>query len=531
MEDDKIQFMCWRAILTMLVLAMAGSISDGAICPAACKCENDVLKTSCSSASLEFVPIQLNPELHELDLSNNKIVQIHFSFPFYEKLVVLNLSSNKIKTLGNSNFNFQRNLTHLDLSSNQIENLTKDSLKGLKALTNLDLRNNSLEELQAAAFRELHSLSVLRLCGNRLLHLEEGLFRAAKNLKELYLNDNQFLEVPTAALSDTVHLRYLSLSRNFILYVEEGDMPNLPELHTLLLNSNVITEIHPAGLSSLVTLDHLDLSDNNLTAMPTTPLAKLSSLSTLKLSGNFISFIPPVAFRGLFHLKFLRIDRLDTLKQIDVRAFVDNINLEKVNMDYNIGIKKLPTRLFHGNSKVRYISVRFNSLQSLEAIHFPLDQLHELRVGGNPLNCNCSLGWLWQLLQEYRSNSLKLNSTVGLRKDKLPSLDLILDDSDIICDGPEDLTGELLSSSSKHQMDCSVGWMAAVSVSVTVIFILLVIGGVVYWAPKRRSKNNKKDLSLEENIRRGLPPPNIHRKTDVYEAAPVEKYILPPPMM
>ncbi|KAG5862149.1 hypothetical protein JTB14_007817 [Gonioctena quinquepunctata] len=516
----------------MLVLALAGSMSEGAICPAACKCENDVLKTTCSSASLEFVPIQLNPELHELDLSNNKIVQIRFSFPLYEKLVVLNLSSNRIKTLGDSNFNFQKNLTHLDLSSNQIENLGKDSLKGLKALTHLDLRNNSLEDIQSLAFRELHSLSVLRLCGNRLIHLEEGLFRAPKNLKELHLNDNQFLEVPTDALADTVHLRYLSLSRNFVLNVKEGDMPNLPELHILLLDNNVIREIHPAGLSSLVALDHLDLSDNNLTAIPTAPLAKLSSLSVLRLSGNFISSIPPVAFRGLFHLKILKIDRLDVLGYIDVRAFVDNINIEKVDMDYNIGIQKLPTRLFHGNSKVKYISVRYNNLQTLEAIHFPLDQLHELRVGGNPLKCNCSLGWLWQLLQEYKSKAWKLNGTMtASNHDKHAPIDLILDDSDITCDGPEDLNGELLSIASRHQMDCSVGWMAAVSVSVTVIFILLVIGGVVYWAPKRRSKHNDKDISVEESIRRGLPPPNIHRKTDAYDSAPVEKYILPPPMM
>ncbi|CAG9816878.1 unnamed protein product [Phaedon cochleariae] len=535
MEEDKIHLMCWRAILTMLVLAMADSHSYGAICPAACRCENDVLKTTCSSASLEFVPIQLNPELHELDLSNNRIVQLHFSFPFYEKLVALNLSNNRIKTLGNSNFNSQRNLTRLDLSANQIENLSKDSLKGLKALTHLDLSNNSLEELQSAAFRDLHSLSVLRLSGNRLIHLEEGLFHTGKHLKELYLNDNQFLEVPTAALADTTRLHYLSLSRNYILTVEEGDMPNLSELRILLLDNNVLTDIHPAGLSNLITLEHLDVSDNNLTAMPTSSLAKLSTLTSLKLSGNFISSIPPVAFKGLFHLRILRIDRLETLAIIDVRAFVDNINLEAVNMDYNIGMTKLPTRLFHGNPKVKHISVRANNLRTLEATHFPLDQLHELRVGGNPLQCNCSLGWLWQLIQEYKSKSSRINATIsGPKKEKLPSFDLAIDDSDITCEGPEDLKEALLSSASRHQMDCSVGWMAAVSVAVTVVFILVVIGGVVYWAPKRQSKSTKKELSVEETIRRSLPQPTIHRKTeayDTYETAQVEKYILPPPMM
>lgn len=514
------------------VLAMIVTLIDGAICPSACRCENDILRTSCTSAALEFVPIQLNPELHELDLSNNKIVHIHFSFPFYEKLVTLNLSGNKIKTLGNSNFNSQRNLTHLDVSSNQIENLTKDSLKGLKSLTYLDLSNNSLEEIHSVAFRDLHSLMVLKLCANRLVHLEEGVFHTNKNLKDLYLSDNQFLEVPTTALSEITHLHVLSLSRNLILSIEEGDMPNLPELHTLQLDSNVIAEIHPAGLSNLGSLDQLDLSDNNITLMPTAPLAKLSNLNMLKLSGNFITSIPPVAFRGLFHLKVLKIDRLEVLTQIDVRAFVDNINLEKVYMDYNVMMKKLPTRLFHGNPRVKYISVRYNSLQTLEATHFPLDQLHELRVGGNPLQCNCSMGWLWQLIHEYKSKVAKLNHTaVNDVKKIVNNFDLTLDEKDITCDGPEGMNGEPLSTATKNQMDCSVGWMAAVSVTVTVIFILVVIGGVVYWAPKRKSKNDKNDLAVDENIRRTLPPQNQVRKCEIFEPAPVEKYIIPPPIM
>lgn len=525
MEYEKIPFLCGRTLLIILVLAMTGSKSNGAICPAACRCENDVLRTSCASASLEFVPIQLNPELHELDLSRNKIVHIHFSFPFYEELIVLNLSHNKIKTLGNSNFLSQKNLTHLDLQYNQIENLTKESFKGLKALSHLDVSNNSLEVIQETTFRDLHSLVVLRLAGNKLVHLEAGLFRSGKNLKEIYLNDNQFLEIPTEALADTVRLRYLSLSRNYIRYIEDGAMPNLPELHTLLLNYNIVTEIHPDGLSTLISLMYLDLSNNNLTVMPTESLAKLSNLTTLTLSGNFITVLQPISFRGLFNLKILKINRLMTLKQIDVRTFVDNINLEKINMDYNLGIIKLPTRLFHGNSKLTYVSVRFNGLQNLEAIHFPLDQLHELRLGGNPLQCNCSLGWLWQLIQSYKTKSI--NTSTNTKSEKLiPNIDLILDEHDIICEGPEDLHGKHLSSATKHQMDCSVGWLAAISVTITVIFILVVIGGVVYWAPKRRTKSSR-----EEKLRSSLPEPNIPRKSDSYEAAQIEKYILQPSMM
>lgn len=532
MEDDRIQLMFWRAILTMILLAMIGSTSDGVICPAACRCENDVLKTSCASASLEFVPIQLNPELQELDLSHNKIVQIHFSFHFYERLVALNLSFNKIKSLGSSNFNLQKNLTLLNLSSNLIGTISKDSLKGLKALTHLDLSNNALEEINPVAFRELHSLISLKLCGNRLGHLEESLFRTSRNLKELLLNDNQFLEVPTIALVDTVHLMHLSLSRNLILSISEGDFPNLPELHTLLLDNNVITDIDPTALSTLPLLDHLDLSDNNLTTVPSKPLAKLANLGSLKLSGNFIEHMLPVAFRGLFHLRILRIDRLEILKQVDIRAFVDNINLEKVYMDNNVRMENLPTRIFHGNPKIKFVSVRYNNFKTLEATNFPLDHLHELRLGGNPFQCNCSLSWLWYLIKEQKSKFPKMNHTIIHSERKVAS-DFVIDDQDIICDGPEELTNVPLSAASQSQIECSMNWISALSVAITLALIIGVIGGVVYWAPKMKSRNSKTSLPAESTIVKNMSPPILPRKSEMYNHPPhlPDRYVFQQPKM
>ncbi|VEN50585.1 unnamed protein product [Callosobruchus maculatus] len=515
MGDDRIhRRMCWRTIFLMLATTLVGFKSDGALCPAGCRCENDVLKATCASASLQVVPIQLNPELRVLDLSNNKVIHIHFSFEFYENLVSLNLSDNRIKTLGNSNFNSQKNLTNLDVSNNQIENITKDSLKGLKVLTHLDLSNNTLQDIHSMAFRDLHSLTILKLNANKLVHLEEHMFKNNKELRKLYLSDNQFLRIPTAALADALHLHFLTLSRNLLLSIEENEMPSLPELHAFHLDSNIISEIHPDGLSGLPVLEYLDLCDNNLTAMPTESLAKLSSLNMLKLSGNFITAIPPVAFKGLFHLKVIKIDRLEVLEGIDVRAFVDNINLEKVIMDFNVKVRTLPTRLFHSNPKLRYISVRYNSLETLDATHFPLDQLFELKIGGNPLQCNCSMGWLWQVIKEGKSKPL--NQTDNL----------LLDENDIICSGPEELSGALLSAASSTQMSCSVGWIATISVIATGVFVLIVIGGVLYWAPKHKSRS-KSELSVEQN-----PVPQCSSsKRSPFEPAQVEKYIMPPPMI
>lgn len=524
--------MWWQILPTMLVLATIGSASNGALCPARCRCNDDTLSTSCGSAALEVVPIQLNPEVRHIDLSNNKITEVLFMLSFYSNLVTLNLSSNKIKTLESSSFEFQRNLKHLNLSKNEIDKVLKDSFKGLRAVTTLDLSYNRLEELNWETFRELHSLQILKLSENRLVYLEEGLFKSTKHLQELLLDHNLFLELPTEALNDAVNLQYLSLSSNLLKSIEEGEMPSLPELRTLVLDQNVIDEIHQSALSGLLSLDHLDLSDNNFTTIPTASLAKLSNITKLKLSGNFINFVPPVAFRGLFHLKFLRLDKQELLEKIDSRAFVDNINLEKVWLDDNIAIDRLPTRLFHGNPRVTYLSVRNNRLTNIEVTHFPLDQLRVLKLAGNPLECNCSLSWLWHLIQEQKFKKVGQGANSSLEEDEGVSGELMVDLEDIRCAGPEPLTNLLLVDATESQMDCSVNWIAAISAILTGLFILIIIGGFLYWGPIRRARTKEKELGVVENrCRSKVNGSCSNEKSEAFENLRTDKCMLAPPLI
>lgn len=500
----------------MLVLATIRSVSDGALCPARCRCNDDSLSAICASAALEVVPIQLNPEVRHIDLSNNRISNVNFTLFFYNNLISLDLSNNKIKSLGSTNFESQHNLKELNLNNNDIEKIAKDSLKGLRALTILDLSYNHLEELNWETFRELHSLQVLKLSRNRLVYLEEGLFKFAKHLRELLLDNNLLLEIPTAALINTHNLQYLSLSSNLLKSVEDGNMPNLFELKTLLLDKNVIDYIHQAALSGLVTLDHLDLSDNNFTAIPTVPLAKLSNITKLKLSGNFISIVPPVAFKGLFHLRLLKLDRQEVLEWIDVRAFVDNINLEKVWLDDNIAVERLPTRLFHGNPRITYLSVRNNRLTNLEVTHFPLDQLRVLKLAGNPLQCNCSLSWLWHLIQGQTIKSKKGETNQTIDNDDQQTNDLVIDLENIKCEGPEPLHNVLLVDATESQLNCSIGWIAGISAAATILFIMAIVGGFLYWTPPIRMRiNRKRDIDIN-----GITEPKCRTKINTTTACP-----------
>lgn len=480
------------------------------ICPVRCRCNDEALSASCDSANLDFLPIQLNPEVKLINLSDNKIATIDFLHN-YNNLVSLDLSSNRVAKLGAGVFEYQRNLKYLNLSNNDLRNVSKDSLKGLRALVELDLSYNNLEELHKASFRELNSLSVLRLSNNQLTYLESGLLEVSNHLQELHLDNNQLLEVPYSALASVLMLRYLCLSNNLIDAVDEDHVPNLTHLKVLLLDGNVINEIHAGALSGLISLDILDLSDNNLTAVPTESLAKLSNLTKLKLSKNLIYSVPPVAFRGLFHLRYLHLDIQEVLRTIDSRAFVDNINLQRVWLDDNVAVESLPTRLFHGNPHVTHISVKNNQLTTLEATHFPLDQLKHLRLGGNPLECNCSLLWLWKLSHE--------QSKLKNRTDTL-----VLDSDEIRCAGPEKLKDVLIEEASESQMGCSVGLITTISAAASIFLVLGATATVLYY--KFRCKERPEKAHEE-------PPAcsNFVGLRGPYEDPRINKYAIGPPLI
>lgn len=385
-------------------------------------------------------------------------------------------------------------MKYLNISWNHLTAINRDTFRGLASLIELNLGFNSLTELSSHVFLELHSLEILRLPGNQLAHLEEGLFKSTKFLTELYLEENQFLEVPGPALTNLHSLKLLSLSENLIISIHERNLPTLTELSDLLLDRNVINNVEPGSLSRLVSLSHLDLSDNNFTSIPTSSLAKLSNLTYFRFSGNFIETLPAVAFRGLFHLKTLILEKLELLNQIDPRAFVDNINLETVKLDDNIALEMIPARLFHGNRKLTHVSIRNNMLTTLDASHFPIDQLHSLKLGGNPWECNCTLLWLWKLTREQLGKNQIQKQNESETKNLDEPIDLRLDLDSISCNGPEPVKGILLVKVKEATVSCSLNWIATVSaVSFACILLALATSLIYCGILKNKRKRLPKD--------------------------------------
>ncbi|XP_069684373.1 adhesion G protein-coupled receptor A3 isoform X2 [Periplaneta americana] len=128
---------------------------------------------------------------------------------------------------------------------------------------------------------------------------------------------------------------------------------------------------------------HLDLSDNNITHLQQEAFTYLLSLQKLNLSRSHIYSIENEAFANLTNLK--RLDLYgNRLKFINIHTFAGLENLEKLVLSQNFIMK-----IKEGT---------FDELISLK----------QLDLSGNPLLCDCELGWL---LEWSRNVSVKLTSS------------------------------------------------------------------------------------------------------------------------
>lgn len=218
-------------------------------------------------------------------------------------------------------------------------------------------------------------------------------------------------------------------------------------------------------------------------------------------------------------------------------------------MDDNPRFTDLPLRLFYNNPKLIEISIRGNNLRTLDAAQFPLDRLQRLQLSNNPLECNCSLLWLWRLttdyvhknddadddddyaaaarggggaasaasasvsasagddynynqrkqLQHYNNNNKflwNLNKTTNL---------LLLDKTEIGCDLYDDgkKIRKILRNLSESDIKCPPNMITVISAIISILLVIMTgISVMIYFIKltKRRKKINQERKNVNERI-------------------------------
>lgn len=177
--------------------------------------------------------------------------------------------------------------------------------------------------------------------------------------------------------------------------------------------------------------------------------------------------------------------------------------------------------------------MRNNDLRTLDAAQFPLDRLQRLWLAGNPLDCNCSLLWLWRLTngQQYNTAAATVTtadvataahtSAVAASVDdddavtatKLTEL-LELDKNEIGCDvWHEDVIVQrrILRKMSESEIRCPAHIITIIS---AVLSVLLVIGtgaSILVYMRQARKKKHKSMMAERKNVIERIVPQQVDK--------------------
>ena len=457
-------------LCAVVVLMMIPLVSS--FCPSMCSCDDGLLETSCQSSRLDSVPILLNPALRTLRLGHNRISSLRQSVSFYTELRWLDLSHNSLHSLGVMHFQPLQSLEWLNISSNLISTLETQSFGGLYNLAVLDLSGNRLTRLTSGLFSEMGSLTTLVLSGNKIQSIDADAFDMLRHLHTLRLDNNNIQYIPVASMAAISNLRNLHLAKNHIESIEDLAFESLPKLRLLHINDNSISRIEPLAFNNLVNLELLDLSFNQLDSEPIKALNALPVLHHLDLSGNIWRQLPASFLRGLHQLKTLNISYMEYLRRVDPDAFRMDNSTEKVALTHlimtnNALWSRLPVRLLDDLPHLQHIDLSANAFETL-AKPQPFDQwsLKYLNVAYNPLECNCSLAWLWQLYHNESNDMVVVNVT---------------------CNTPQPSNGRQLSHLKENELHCtwSTGTLVALLVTLWLVFTAATVALVLYCRNKK----------------------------------------------
>ena len=468
----------WSVVLA--VLAVHASVSR-AFCPGQCQCNDRLLETSCTASKLDTVPILLNPALRTLHMSHNRVSSLRQSFAFYSELRWLDLSHNSLHSLGSRHLESLRSLETLNVSANLISSLESDAFTGLVSVSVLDLSANRLTALPASLFAEMTHLQTLIISGNKIQTISEQALDSLRHLHTIHLDDNNIQHVPSASLAAAVNLRHLHLSKNLIVTLDDMAFAKLVKLRTLRLNDNALRHVEPMSFHGLTSLELLDLSFNRLDVVPFKALASpsLAHLLHLDLSGNMWRQLQSGLLHSLPRLQSLNISYMENLRRVDADALNAgyaagnaSLALRTLVMTNNALWNRFPPQLLDHLPELQRLDLSGNAFETVDKPH-QLHQwnLHYLNVAYNPLECNCSLIWLWDLFRQ----SVEANSSLVV--------------VNVTCSKPELLNGLQLSNVPDLESMCPPSMNASMISLLVAGWILvtgLVVGCLYYWFWRRR---------------------------------------------
>lgn len=276
-------------------------------------------------------------KLQQLDLSNNQLIALPPSFlQPTEQLTELYLQNNSISVLPPGLFKGLQNMLILDLSNNALTSqwLGADTFADMTRLVVLDLSHNKLSHLDSNTFRSQYSLQVLQLHHNGLVSIADNAFSSLYNLHTLILSYNSITYIDALTFNGLYILGMLSLDNNKIQAVHSEAFKNCSNLQELNLSNNKLVQV-PIAIKTLQQLRSLDISDNRFSIIHNASYQGLRHLYSLRLAGNYIGNLTKGVFQDLPSLRILSLAN-NKVQAVEQGTFEDVPELHALRLDSNM---------------------------------------------------------------------------------------------------------------------------------------------------------------------------------------------------
>lgn len=386
-------------------------------------------------------------QLLVLDLSFNELTSdwINTStFSGLKRLVYLDFSHNRVSKMEIALLRDLHNLQILKMQDNFIEHIPENVFSSLSNLHTLTLSNNRLTTIESYAFMGLQVLSVLSIDSNRISKIHPHALRNCSSLQDLHINGNRLDEVPLA-LKEIPQLKTLDLGENLIVSIENASFMTMEQMYGLRLTENNIGNISKGVFDKMTSLKILNLSRNKIHKIEAGAFDANVNLQAIRLDGNYLTDIGGL-FAKLPNLVWLNIsdNRLEWfdyamiptgLQWLDIHAnriaelgnyfeiesqlslstFDASSNklteitgsaipnsVEMLYLNDNL-ISKVQSYTFFKKPNLTRVDLYGNKITSLDPNSLrisavPQDKtVPEFFIGGNPLECDCTMDWLQKI--------------------------------------------------------------------------------------------------------------------------------------
>jgi Leucine-rich repeat (LRR) protein len=246
------------------------------------------------------------PNLNELNLAmNNLSILNNMCFCNLSNLKVLNLNSNQMSSTSflNGSKNCLYNLDFLDLSQNKITSIGENDFEFQNNLKFLNLNSNPIEIIHENTFERLSYLKTLKISNisAHFLHVNPAIKQLDFSYVNLsILNSEHLTDIEWINLAHSqVNVSFCAFMSNQTKYVDfsyydfkwdENDFKcfNIlgSTLETLKLRKTNLQSIDQINFKELINLKHLDLWYNNLSFLNPRSFEYTTNLEYLDLSSN-----------------------------------------------------------------------------------------------------------------------------------------------------------------------------------------------------------------------------------------------------